>query len=88
MKNTAIEWADHTINFWIGCPKISDGCKEARPFDLEGVRHNIAEAKAANIPVFTKQLGSHWARANGAKDPKGADPAEWPEPFPRETPWD
>lgn len=26
-KNTAINWADHTANFWWGCQKVSDGCK-------------------------------------------------------------
>lgn len=27
MKNTEIEWTDHTFNPWIGCTKISPGCK-------------------------------------------------------------
>lgn len=26
MKNTKIEWADHTANFWSGCSKVSPGC--------------------------------------------------------------
>lgn len=26
-KNTAINWCDHTANFWHGCFKVSDGCK-------------------------------------------------------------
>jgi len=26
-KDTAINWADHTANFWWGCQKVSDGCK-------------------------------------------------------------
>lgn len=26
MKNTKIEWADHTINFWWGCTKVSPAC--------------------------------------------------------------
>lgn len=25
-ENTAIEWADHTFNPWVGCTKISPGC--------------------------------------------------------------
>ena len=25
-QNTAIEWADHTFNPWIGCTKVSPGC--------------------------------------------------------------
>lgn len=26
MKNTKIEWTDHTFNPWIGCTKVSPGC--------------------------------------------------------------
>src|SRR5579884_3895485 len=24
--NTGIEWADHTMNFWLGCTKVSPAC--------------------------------------------------------------
>ena len=27
MKNSGINWTDHTANFWWGCEKVSDGCK-------------------------------------------------------------
>lgn len=27
MRNSAIEWTDHTFNPWVGCTKVSDGCK-------------------------------------------------------------
>ena len=26
-ENSKIEWTDHTFNPWIGCMKVSDGCK-------------------------------------------------------------
>jgi len=26
-ENTKIEWADHTFNPWMGCTKVSTGCK-------------------------------------------------------------
>lgn len=26
-KDSAIEWTDHTFNPWVGCTKVSDGCK-------------------------------------------------------------
>ena len=26
MKDSAIEWTDHTFNFWEGCTKVSPGC--------------------------------------------------------------
>jgi protein gp37 len=34
-ENSAIEWCDHTFNAWVGCTKVSDGC-----------RHCYAEALA------------------------------------------
>ena len=27
MKNTKIEWCDHTVNFWWGCSEVSEACK-------------------------------------------------------------
>jgi len=61
-----------------------------RPMELDWVRDLIRQCKAAQVPVFVKQLGSAWAREAGAKNWKGADPAEWPEDlrireFPRPT---
>lgn len=26
-KNTKIAWTDHTANFWLGCTKVSEGCR-------------------------------------------------------------
>ena len=26
-NNTGISWTDHTVNFWSGCTKVSEGCK-------------------------------------------------------------
>lgn len=42
-ENTKIEWTDHTFNPWIGCTKVSDGCKNCyaeRDFDK---RRHIVE---------------------------------------------
>jgi len=50
-----------------------------RPMELDWVRDLIRQCKAARVPVFVKQLGSAWAREAGAKNWKGANPAEWPE---------
>jgi protein gp37 len=61
----------------------------SRPCALEWVRSVVAQAQAASIPVFVKQLGA--LAMNGSipgeapeyrwvtKDRKGGDPAEWPE---------
>ena len=32
MKGTAIEWAENTINFYMGCTKVSEGCKNCYMF--------------------------------------------------------
>ena len=67
---------------------------KARPFDLAWARSIVAQCRAAHVPVFVKQLGSrphsaiaadYWhgdSRKDGSIllfDPKGGDPAEWPE---------
>lgn len=26
-ENSKIQWTDHTVNFWTGCKKVSEGCK-------------------------------------------------------------
>jgi protein gp37 len=36
------------------------------------------QSHTPSVPVFVKQMGSAWARANGAADRKGGDPAAWP----------
>jgi protein gp37 len=54
------------------------GGQEARPFDAAWARDTIAVCRAAGVPVFVKQMGSVWARANRAKDNHGGDWDEWP----------
>lgn len=51
----------------------------ARPLELAWVRDIISQCRGARVPVFVKQLGSVWAKENGAKDKKGGDMGEWPE---------
>lgn len=54
---------------------------KARGRDLEEVRRVVGRARSypGYVAVFVKQLGTAWAKANGAKSSKGADPSEWPE---------
>ena len=35
MKDTGIEWTDHTINFMIGCSKVSEGCDKCYAEEIE-----------------------------------------------------
>lgn len=55
------------------------GGLDARPFDPQWALDIDAECRTAGIAHFVKQMGSRWARGNGAKDPHGADPEEWPD---------
>ena len=53
-----------------------------RPCDLSWIRDIRDQGKAAGVPVFVKQMGSHPIESNGEVDlehPKGEDPDEWPE---------
>jgi len=34
LKETSIEWADSTINFFMGCTKVSEGCKNCYMYRL------------------------------------------------------
>lgn len=42
-KNSKIEWTDHTFNPWIGCTKVSQGCKNCYAELLMGKRYKKAE---------------------------------------------
>jgi protein gp37 len=50
----------------------------ARRFEVEWAADLILDARLAGTAPFLKQLGSVWARENGASDKKGGDPADWP----------
>lgn len=59
----------------------------ARPMRVEWARSLRDECEAAGVPFFFKQAGSALARQWGCTDAKGGhNPAEWPEPFPRQYP--
>jgi len=51
----------------------------ARPFDPAWARKIIGQCRAANVPVFMKQLGANVLDFGGkTADRKGGDPSEWP----------
>ena len=39
-ENSHIEWTTHTFNPWMGCTKVSDGCKHCYAETLMDKRHN------------------------------------------------
>lgn len=54
----------------------------ARSCNTAWIRSVLEQCKAAAVPCFVKQLGSHWARwVQDVYRPnsKGGDPSEWPE---------
>ena len=57
----------------------------SRPMHPDWARTLRDQCVAAGIPFLFKQAGSVLAREWGCAG-KGTDPAEWPEPFPREYP--
>lgn len=68
---------------------VNDGCISwvivggesgpgARPCDPEWIRALVTQCQAAGVAAFVKQLGSHWAQANGWGG-KGGLPEQWPE---------
>lgn len=42
-ENSKIEWTDHTFNPWIGCTKVSDGCKNCYAEQLMDKRYGKVE---------------------------------------------
>jgi protein gp37 len=64
---------------WIISGGESDqGGAPAREYRSAWALELIEWGAARGVAIFEKQLGSHWARENGARDRAGADPLEWP----------
>lgn len=49
-ENTAISWADHTFNPWIGCTKVSAGCKNCYAAAQDKFRSWTPEGWGAGKP--------------------------------------
>jgi len=59
-ENSKIEWCHHTFNPWIGCTKVSDGCKNCyaeRDFDK---RRHVAKWGPGNPRVRTAE--ANWKK--------------------------
>jgi protein gp37 len=53
MKDSKIEWTDHTHNEWIGCEKISDGCKNCYAEELMDKRYARAKWGSNGTRILT-----------------------------------
>lgn len=58
----------------------------ARPMEAAWTRSLRDQCAEAGVPFFFKQAGTVLAKEWGCSNRKGADPAEWPEPFPQDFP--
>lgn len=72
-KTTEISWCDHTFNCWIGCSRVSDGCKfcYAETLDKNRFSRTLGDG-TAEAPV------SHWGK--GAPRHRTSE-ANWREPL-------
>lgn len=68
----ALDWLDWVI---IG----GESGPNARPMHLEWAMDLVEECQSAGVPVFVKQMGTHWAREHNYSDRKGAILSEMPE---------
>ncbi|MCW2899692.1 MAG: hypothetical protein JWO67_1957 [Streptosporangiaceae bacterium] len=50
----------------------------SRPLELDWIRDIVGQCRETSTAPFVKQLGTVWAKTNGASDKKGGNPADWP----------
>ncbi len=84
-ENTAIEWADNTINFFLGCTKVSSGCENCYMFrNLAYTRfdpHVVTKVNWNNVDkklkswkpsiIFTNSMSDTFHESISQEDVKG-----------------
>jgi protein gp37 len=60
VKNSKIEWTDHTMNFWIGCTKVGAPCDYCYAENLMDARYGRVKWGAGEARVRTS--ASTWAQ--------------------------
>lgn len=63
-ENSKIEWCDHTFNPWVGCQKVSSGCKNCYAESL--MTRKPRWSNCWGPPVLTERLktsDAYWKRA-------------------------
>lgn len=64
MKNTSIEWADHTFNPWVGCEPVSEGCRNCYAAALNNRFKNGTAEMRGGRAVFNgtvkRTSASYW----------------------------
>lgn len=59
-ENSAIEWTDHTFNPWVGCTKVSEGCKNCYAETLMDDR--FGRVKWGPAGTRQRTSASNWAK--------------------------
>lgn len=59
-ENSKIEWCDHTFNPWIGCTKVSEGCKHCYAETLMDKRYGRVKWGAQGTRVRTSE--ANWKK--------------------------
>lgn len=62
MENSKIEWTHHTFNPWIGCTKVSEGCKNCYAEELMDKRYGRVKWGVHGLRVRTSK--SNWKQPN------------------------
>lgn len=81
---TADPWSTDSALDWVVAGGESG--PKTRPMHADWPRSLRDQCVRAGVPFFMKQAGAVLAKEWGCSDPKGHNPAEWPEPFSREYP--
>lgn len=73
MKNTKIEWCDHTVNLWWGCTKVGQGCKNCYAETLANRFGNDIwgdgkERKLVKYPFFELSKLQNSAKKRGVRE--------------------
>lgn len=56
-ENSKIQWTNHTVNFWTGCKKVSDGCRYCYMYrDQERYGRNPTEVLKVNQSTIDRIL--------------------------------
>lgn len=55
---TKIEWTDHTFNAWIGCTKVSEGCRNCYSGIVNCFHHPAEKNAVPMVRVGKKAAGA------------------------------
>ncbi len=60
MENSKIEWTDHTFNPWLGCTKVSEGCKHCYAESL--MDHRYGKVKWGPLGTRQRTGTANWRK--------------------------